>query len=172
MLLKRCRWCGSSPGGPAESRRPASSIRPFSSRPDTLDEESTRTCSMKAGHRLIARRSRSGSPMAAGPSGTARRLSSTRRTQSAPLGLGGQLPGCSGAAGTGRCPPGVAGAQFFSAFSTLVWGSCTPAPACRSRWAPPQAKQHGLHCGHESVSGSFSPLSRVRCMVSSPFSPG
>ena len=36
-------------GLPGRSRRPASSMRPFSSRPDTLDEESTpRTCSMKA----------------------------------------------------------------------------------------------------------------------------
>ena len=36
-------------GLPGRSRRPASSMRPFSSRPDTLDEESTpRTCSIKA----------------------------------------------------------------------------------------------------------------------------
>ena len=36
-------------GLPGRSRRPASSMSPFSSRPDTLEEESTpRTCSMKA----------------------------------------------------------------------------------------------------------------------------
>ena len=36
-------------GRPGRSRRPASSMSPFSSRPDTLEEESTpRTCSIKA----------------------------------------------------------------------------------------------------------------------------
>ena len=36
-------------GLPGRARRPASSMRPFSSRPDTLDEESApRTCSIKA----------------------------------------------------------------------------------------------------------------------------